>query len=869
MEFSRSNNVDDNVGIPEDLRCKRSDGKQWRCSALSMPDKTVCEKHYIQAKKRAVNSALRASLKKAKRKSINEGDIYLENKTDDCDVSLVNSDSEEYQNSVSIKKHKEKSSKRRPLYSPERVAMKSLSNQNFLKLTDDSSRDVHDENHPNSAHREPNSTTGSLRSKNQKNSSGANLGDQSSKSSDSSAEAGAQTCHQCRRTDRATVIWCLRCDKRGYCDVCISKRYPDVPIEEIQRVCPACRGACTCKACFHPDSLIKVRIREIAPRDKLQYLHRLLFLVLPVIKQIHLEQSFELELETRVLGVKTDIPRANIHPDELMCCDCCKVPIIDYHRHCPSCLYDLCLTCCRDLRQASLASETAELSESQKIEKDEGGTTVAALPETVRSADAFEFSHAVPDWKPNSDGSIPCPPKESGGCGCQSLLLRRIFKMNWVAKLVKNSEEMVNGCNVYGMTGPQSCFACSGAMASGLSELSDAKFIKAAHRKDSNDNYVYCPAPQDIKLDGISHFQTHWLRGEPILVKHMADLLLTSSWEPTVLWRGIQETSTDYIKEDNGIVKAVDCLDRSEVEIEVGQFFKGYSEGCLSRDGARHMLKLKDWPHPSALEEFLYYQRPEFISKLPLLEYIHSKWGLLNLAAKLPHDSLQADVGPKLFIAYGTSEELGRGDSVINLHVNMGDVVCILMHTSGVKSQGWSQARERNSQETIRGVNEQESTNEQELLESGHMGESERTVEESSKSLDVTSNEYCKEAEYELELNGEKNDIMEDKMCNITAITSNEMQEVDISHEEKDNEDIDSEKNHAGALWDIFRRQDVPKLNEYLRIHWGDFEVPGLSLDASGVHPVHDQAVFLNRDHIQKLKEEYGSQDEEDDWFCL
>ncbi|KAJ0797819.1 putative transcription factor interactor and regulator C3H-WRC/GRF family [Helianthus annuus] len=32
------------------IRCKRSDGKQWRCHAMSMPDKTVCEKHYIQAK---------------------------------------------------------------------------------------------------------------------------------------------------------------------------------------------------------------------------------------------------------------------------------------------------------------------------------------------------------------------------------------------------------------------------------------------------------------------------------------------------------------------------------------------------------------------------------------------------------------------------------------------------------------------------------------------------------------------------------------------------------------------------------------------------------------------------------------------------
>lgn len=53
------------AAVPEDLRCKRSDGKQWRCSAPSMPDKTVCEKHYVQAKKRSASSALRASLRRA------------------------------------------------------------------------------------------------------------------------------------------------------------------------------------------------------------------------------------------------------------------------------------------------------------------------------------------------------------------------------------------------------------------------------------------------------------------------------------------------------------------------------------------------------------------------------------------------------------------------------------------------------------------------------------------------------------------------------------------------------------------------------------------------------------------------------------
>ena len=30
-------------------------------------------------------------------------------------------------------------------------------------------------------------------------------------------------------------------------------------------------------------------------------------------------------------------------------------------------------------------------------------------------------------------------------------------------------------------------------------------------------------------------------------------------------------------------------------------------------------------------------------------------------------------------------------------------------------------------------------------------------------------------------------------------------------------------KSHPGAIWDIFRREDVPKLIEYMRVHWEEF----------------------------------------------
>lgn len=112
-----------------------------------------------------------------------------------------------------------------------------------------------------------------------------------------------------------------------------------------------------------------------------------------------------------------------------------------------------------------------------------------------------------------------------------------------------------------------------------------------------------------------------------------------------------------------------------QVDIELGEFIKGYSQGRIRENGLPEMLKLKDWPSPSASEEFLLYQRPDFISRLPLHEFIHSRLGLLNVAAKLPHYSLQNDVGPKIYISYGTNEELGKGDSVTHLQFNMRDMV--------------------------------------------------------------------------------------------------------------------------------------------------------------------------------------------------
>jgi len=66
-----------------------------------------------------------------------------------------------------------------------------------------------------------------------------------------------------------------------------------------------------------------------------------------------------------------------------------------------------------------------------------------------------------------------------------------------------------------------------------------------------------------------------------------------------------------------------------------------------------------------------------------------------------------------------------------------------------------------------------------------------------------------------------------------------------------------SKRSQPGALWDVFRRQDLPMLNKYLASNWQELTVRSQTM-LSVKHPIYDQAVYLNEHHKRVLKDQYG-----------
>ncbi|KAF5939505.1 hypothetical protein HYC85_023764 [Camellia sinensis] len=524
---------------------------------------------------------------------------------------------------------------------------------------------------------------------------------------------------------------------------------------------------------------------------------------------------------------------------------------------------------------------------------------------------------------------------------------------DWVSCLVKKAEHISKMLKLHVMprTSLQwcSCFSSLGDI-----DLDSAKSHKAACRENSNDNYLFCPTARDIQHGNLKHFQQHWVKGEPVIVSDVLEHTSGLSWEPMVMWRAFRQITHSQHSKHLDVV-AIDCLDWSEVKINIRQFFKGYLEGRFHSSLWPQLLKLKDWPSSNSFEEHLPRHAAKFIDCLPFKEYTHPRFGFFNLAVKLPLTTLKPDLGPKIDIAYGVDQELGYGDSLTKLRCNMADAVIILTRVNAVTltpkqlskieelKQKYINQDQReifdNGSELGQTVEKQQLSPSMEKSRPGDSGvqSSTKAVAEVSSCCEVSSlcgggsrsmpsdgrqyfyggfvnaKEATEQAEEDINIVGDEAysrtrkgpQNRKRKRRKLPAIFQSKCEKLRKDNSEKVNrghqitaeasersevKKLDQDKSgksaeysnagtmldgleHAdcGSVWDLFRRQDVPKLQEYLKKHFRGFRhiycSPLQQTAALGrnltivnlvVHPIHDQTFYFPLEHKRKLKEEYG-----------
>jgi len=275
--------------------------------------------------------------------------------------------------------------------------------------------------------------------------------------------------------------------------------------------------------------------------------------------------------------------------------DNCYTSIVDFHRSCSHCSYDLCLACCRELRDGhqpgGIEADRVHLQFMNQGQGEDVNLKERKLQPPRRfgwerqdsvSRKDFFFNSSLQfsDWRANSDGSIPCPPEEFGGCGNGLLKLKRSFKANWLAKLLKEAEVLTASCQFLDDDKSPGCSICSHSCSSTTGDdLRNSEMRRASFRENNNDNFLYCPNAINLGDNDMEHFQKHWIRGEPVIVRGAFEKATGLSWEPMVMWRAVRERKMQKFKHEGSTVKAIDCFDWCEVGILSSYNFELYQSG--------------------------------------------------------------------------------------------------------------------------------------------------------------------------------------------------------------------------------------------------------------------------------------------------
>ncbi|XWS19511.1 hypothetical protein CRYUN_Cryun31cG0022400 [Craigia yunnanensis] len=931
--------------LPDHLRCNRTDGRQWRCKRRVMEGKKLCEPHHIQGRNRQkVQESLKMQRKKRKNKAFEKNKLEIRAKLLKLAKPMkrkrvIGGESEALDEAVRKMKLKRGDLPLELI----RMVLKRDIEKKKRKESDCSDFDEEEEEEGDLMRELPNGlmaiSSSSPHFDNAGSCSGPGSGSGSGSLSGSCfnvkvGETETKTvaiarrrfrsknieplpvgtlqvvpyktnvvnlrrgrrirCHWCRKGGVRSLIKCSSCGQQFFCLDCIKEQYY-VKREEVKMACPVCRGTCGCKTCSVSqgrDTECKEFLRDKNKVDKVLHFHYLICLLLPVLKQINQDQSVEIEVEAKIKGKKLSdiqVQRAEFGGNKQYCCNC-KTFILDFHRSCPKCSYNLCLSCCRDIFLGSLVGSIKELNCKCPNRRK------TCLPgihlsdkKSVRISKKnydrryFDCSASLPSRKaPYGSVPISCPPTEFGGCGDGLLDLRCILPLRWLKELEISAEEIVGSYELPEAFDTFSrCSLCPGAdyEAEGVKLLQEA-----ARRENLNDNFLFYPTIMNIHGDNLEHFQKHWGKGHPVVVRNVLQHTSDLSWDPVFLFCSYLKNSVAK-SENEELAKATGCLDWFEVEIGIKQLFLGSLRGLTQSNMCDEKLKLKGWLSSHLFQEQFPDHYTEIIRALPLPEYMDPRSGLLNITARLPQEITKPDLGPCVSISYSSGKELVQANSVTKLCYGLCDVVNVLAHATDAavsmkqlnkirklmkkkKSQDQREFTKTTLDQKMANKVKEKSPPHGEIMEEVGLNDMISKEMHAHNRVPKVFSRLPSAVHEAHDLGFRDRDVYHDKEdgsdsdsdCNSNSEAALLPCHTIHSSGTLENQEVFGERTElaksCGAEWDVFRRQDVPKLMEYLRKHSKEFGHT-CGIQKHVVHPILDQNIFLDTSHKIRLKEEY------------
>ncbi|KAK9681773.1 hypothetical protein RND81_10G026700 [Saponaria officinalis] len=862
----------------KEWRCKRTDGRRWRCKKRVLDGKTLCEIHFEQGKLRNKKIAVPESLK------IQKGDVG-----DGVEKRLKRKRVlDSLENDTGKGKKRKKSELIRVFLKREILEKKKkkkgvVNNGNTGEITKDLPYGLMEIPAAHPAQILENG--GSLDIKvgvNVVNS----LGQRRFRSKNAqpppvgplkvvpfagnvskAKNVGRKKCHWCGNKDKSSLTKCFTCKNRFFCAGCMKER--DTDPEQVKFKCPACHGTCDCKACS------MAQTKDVSPKEiskatpqgsKYQQLQYLIKLLLPILEQINQEQSIETETEARFKGQdlsEVEIRQADVGCRDKCCCNNCKSPILDFHRSCPNCSYNLCLSCCREYSQGGCLQDTEKscsrshstLLPGLRIRSEKTHTSTPSHG----TANA-ELSAAAAASPPESTAClhISCPPMELGGCDNSLLDLRCIFPLNWTKELEISATETASGQEVAQTT--DNSLHCSSCASISQASVSSKVILEASRRKKSHDNFIYCPSSFDDHHTVLAHFQKHWNRGHPVKVQNALKCSEAFSCDPLAVFCSCLENNSNNCVNKDDSTEAVNCTDWYEVEIGLRELFsQSLDEGCTSRQHKTLRAKAK---LSSSLSRTLLKDRySEIIHALPLQEYTNPWSGLLNIAGKLPEDFPESKLGPHVCISFGSRDVVARGELVTKLHYNSYDVVDVLAHVADAtcskeqlnKISMLIRHNMKNKEDQSSGGRGQDGVPERGALSNG-------VIDASCCSLATNhiSAANLQDDKSSAKLQSSDTDSDASGICSGTSDSPNMSIDL-LSHLALLESSKAADKRpagHCGAQWDVFRREDVPQLMEYITKHVEELSF-SYDFPKNVVHPILDGSFYLDSTHKMQLKEEF------------